>query len=73
MALDDIVTRTVSNAGPPSGNAQPPRAVQDQINFNEGTVILIYPANLSEKSLVDLSDWVALIGRKIQRVVKERV
>ena len=69
---EDVAVRPNTFAG---GNSAPmaQRTVQDTINFNEGPVYVIYPPNLSERSLVDMNDWLALIARKIQRSVKEKI
>jgi hypothetical protein len=68
---DDVAVRPNTFAAPTSA-PMVQRTVQDSINFNEGPVYVIYPPNLSERSLTDMNDWLALIARKIQRSVKEK-
>lgn len=69
---DEVAVRSNTFAGA-SSTPMAPRTVQDTINFNEGPVYVIYPPNLSERSLADMNDWLALIARKIQRSVKEKI
>ena len=40
---------------------------QDVFTLDEGEVVLLWPAELSEASFEDLSDWIALALRKIGR------
>ena len=41
----------------------------DVFSLNEGTVSLSWPKNLSEESFQDLSDWLDLVKRKIERTI----
>jgi hypothetical protein len=41
----------------------------DVFSLSEGTVSLSWPKNLSEESFQDLSDWLDLLKRKIERTV----
>ena len=40
---------------------------EDVLNLDEGRVVLQWPSKLSKASAADLIDWLALIGRNIQR------
>ena len=45
----------------------------DVFSLSEGTVSLSWPKNLSEESFQDLSDWLDLLKRKIERSVIRKI
>lgn len=44
---------------------------QEKFTFDEGDVILQWPANMSEDSFEDFSDWLELTKRKIKRRIQK--
>jgi hypothetical protein len=48
-----------------------PGTKEDVFSLDEGAVVLQLPERLSKTSAQDLHDWLALIGRKIQRAATQ--
>lgn len=64
--------QTATESTPRTASISTPATIgvrQDVFSLAEGTVTIQWPASLSQESFQDLSDWLAIVQRKIGRSV----
>lgn len=74
-AEDNQDTGTDRNPPDPQFRYRPQRGGQvrqDVYTIDEGDVVLSWPSDISDASIDELSDWLALVERKIRRLAKQR-
>jgi hypothetical protein len=70
----EVLDATEDEANRQSEGGQKAKGIkmrQDTFTLDEGTVTIQWPEQLSKESFVDLKDWLAIMGRKIERAASK--